>query len=192
MPIILPKNYLSYSAMTCWLTNKERFRREYFENAEKLETKYLHFGKMAAKAREGRELKPGEITEYEIRVEIKGVPILSYLDFYDSNNNIFEEDKTGKQPWTHTRVHQHEQLVYYATALRAKTGKMPQSCTLNWFETREHEGGGLHYDGVEFTGLVKNFPRVLDERECDRMEELILKVAEEISEAYKKYIEEEI
>lgn len=189
--ITLPKFYLSYSQMTCWLQNPERYKREYFENSDKLDTKYLRFGKASAKRREERELKPGERTEYEIEVNIKGIPILSYIDFYDSNNNIFEEDKTGKVPWTSVKVHKHEQLPFYATVLRAKIGKMPQSCTLNWFQTREQEGGGLQNE-IEYTGIEKSFTREFDESECDRIEDLILKVAEEISEAYKKFIEEQI
>lgn len=188
-PLILPKLHLSYSQMTMWMQNPSRYRREYFENQDKLETKYLRFGKGAAKAREGRSVKPGEFPEYEVRVEIKGVPILSFIDFYDGNNHIFEEDKTSKIPWTQTKVQQHEQLPFYCAVLRAKHGIMPQSCILNWFETREHEGGGLQND-IEFTGVEKSFTREFDERECDRIEELIAKVAEEISEAYIKFIEE--
>jgi len=173
------------------MQNPARYKREYFENEEKLDTKYLRFGKGAAQAREGREVKEGEFPEYEIMAYIKGVPVLSFLDFYDSNNHIFEEDKTGKVPWTQTKVQKHEQLPFYATMLRAKTGKMPESCILNWFETREQEGAGFQNE-IEFTGVVKSFKREFDERECDRIEELILKVAEEISEAYQNYIREQI
>lgn len=189
--IILPKAYLSYSQIMMWMQNPARYKREYFENEEKLDTKYLRFGKGAAQAREDREVKEGEFPEYEIMAYIKGVPVLSFLDFYDSNNHIFEEDKTGKVPWTQTKVQKHEQLPFYATMLRAKTGKMPESCILNWFETREQEGAGFQNE-IEFTGVVKSFKREFDERECDRIEELILKVAEEISEAYQNYIREQI
>jgi len=189
--LILPKNYLSYSAMTMWLQNKARYIKEYFEGGEKLDSKYLRFGKESAKTRENREVKPGEFPELELEVIIKGVPILSKIDFYDSNTHTFEEDKTGKCPWTPVRVQKHEQLPFYATVLRAKYGKKPERCTLNWFETKEAKEGGLHNE-IEFTGLVKSFDREFDESECDRMEDLILKVAEEISEAYQQYIKDQI
>jgi hypothetical protein len=189
--IILPKNYLSYSAMTMWLQNEARYRREYFEGGEKLDSKYLRFGKESARTRENRDVKPGEFPEYEIEVTIRGIPILAKIDFYDSNTHTFEEDKTGKHPWTRSRVQKHEQLPFYATVLRAKHGKMPEKCKLNWFETRDGKEGGLQND-IEFTGEVKSFEREFDESECDRIEDLILKVAEEISEAYQQYIKEQI
>ena len=43
--LILPKGYLSYSAMTMWLKSRDRFHREYFEDSDKLDTKFLRFGK---------------------------------------------------------------------------------------------------------------------------------------------------
>lgn len=188
--LLLPTGYVSYSQCMMWLQNPERYRKEYFDGQDKLDTKYLRFGKGAAQARENRVLKPGEITEFEVRVDVRGVPVLSFIDFYDSNNNIFEEDKTGKHPWTQSRVQKHEQLPFYATVLRAKTGKMPQSCKLNWFQTKENdEVGGLQNE-IEFTGVEKPFTREFDERECDRIEDMIVKVANEISEAYKQYIQE--
>lgn len=188
--LILPTGYLSYSQCMMWLQNPARYRSEYFEGQDKLDTKYLRFGKGSAQARERRDLKPGEITELKVEVNIKGVPVLSYIDLYDGNRHIFEEDKTGKVAWTQSRVQKHEQLPFYATVLRAKYGKMPLSCTLNWFQTNENnEQGGLQNE-IEFTGVEKSFIREFDERECDRIEDMIVKVANEISDAYKKFIQE--
>lgn len=188
--LILPTGYLSYSQWVMWRQNESRYHNEYFAGKEKLDTKYLRFGKGAAQVRENRVLKPGEQTELEIRVDIKGVPVLSYIDFYDGNNHVFEEDKTGKEPWTQSRVQRHEQLPFYATVLKAKTGIMPKSCTLNWFQTKENKDGSGLQNEIEFTGVEKSFTREFDERECDRIEDSIEKVANEISDAYKKFIEE--
>lgn len=186
--IILPKQYLSWSQMTMWLTSKDRYKREYFENQEKLNTKYLRFGKMHAEKREQRELANGEHTEFEMRVSINGVPVLSYLDFYDENQNIFEEDKTGKIPWTQAKVQKHDQLLFYATVLKAHKGKMPEYCTLNWIPTKENKGyknGGFEKETtISTTGEMVSFKRVFDEREVERMEKLISIVAQEISDNY--------
>ena len=188
--------------MACWIQNQARYRKEYFENLEKLDTKYLRFGKGIAELIESgkqKELLPDLIVyperEYEIRTEIRGIPILSYLDDYDPVKNVFREKKTGKLKWTQSRVQKHDQLVFYATALKAKTGKMPEYCDLDWIETKEtareivdfwREGDKI----LNITGRVTSFHREFDEREVERMENLIEKVAGEISAAYKKYLEE--
>jgi len=199
---ILPKGYLSYSAMTCWQTNQLRFRREYFEQGDKLDTKYLRFGKGIAKMiEEGKhktllpDLIVYEFPEFEIQCNVKGVEILSFIDNYDPTNNVFREIKTGKHAWTQSKVQKHEQLLFYATALKWATGKMPEYCDLDWIETKEgpvamddfwHENERM----INTTGRIVSFRREFDERELERMEDLIVKCATDISEAYVKFIEE--
>lgn len=200
--LVLPKPHLSWSQMSCWLSNPLRYRKEYFECGEKLDTKYLRFGKGVAELIETgkhKELIPDLVVydkpEYEIRTEIKGVPVLSYLDSYDSKGNVFREYKTGKIPWTQTKVQKHDQLTFYATSLKWSIGKIPEYCDLDWIETRE---GAVEVDDfwrenekiVQVTGRLKSFHREFDEREIERMESLIVRVATEISEAYRKFLEE--
>jgi len=184
------------------MTNPARFRREYFEGAPRLDTKYLRFGKGIAKMiEEGkhRQILPGlpvyQIPEYEIRVNVLGVPILSYLDNYDPERNVFLEYKTGIQPWDMARVIKHDQLLMYAVALKYKTGKMPKFCDLVWIKTKV--GGTEQRDfwhdnegEVNCTGEIVSFHREFQEPEIERMEKQILKVATEISDAYIKFINE--
>lgn len=200
--MILPRPHLSWSAMNCWMTNKDRFRREYFENADKLDSRYLRFGKgMAKMIEEGKhkELLPSLVVydtpEFEIRCNVLEVPILSYLDSYDSKNNVFREYKTGKVPWDQPRVQKHDQLTFYATALKYKTGNMPAYCDLDWIETRENTINPTDFwrEGehmIDVTGRILTFHREFDYREIERMEELITRYANQISEAYIKFIEE--
>ena len=199
---ILPKGYLSYSAMTCWMTNQMRFRREYFEHGDKLDTKYLRFGKGIAKMiEEGKhktllpDLIVYEFPEFEIQCNVKGVEILSFIDNYDPKLNVFREIKTGKHAWTLSKVQRHEQLLFYATALKHSVGKMPEYAHLDWIETKDEkkipddfwrEGEGE----INVTGKIVSFKREFDEREIDRMSDLIVRCANEISIAYKKFIEE--
>lgn len=182
------------------MSNPERFRKEYFENSEKLDTKYLRFGKGIAELIEQgkhKELLPDlvvyELPEFEIRVDIMGVPMLAYLDGYDPVKNVFGEYKTGKHPWTQTKVQKHDQLTLYATMLKQLTGKMPEYCDLFWIETKE---GSVEVEDfwrtnekqINVTGRIVPFRREFDEREIDRMEFIIQKAAEEISEAYLEFI----
>jgi hypothetical protein len=136
-----------------------------------------------------------DTTEFEIRTQVLGVPILSYIDNYDSKNNVFREVKTGKIPWTQSKVIKHGQLVFYATALKHSCGKIPEYCDLDWLETKEEsiDAGDFWRENekiVQVTGKIKSFHREFDEREIEKMEELIVKSAEEISEAYQEFLRE--
>lgn len=198
--LILPKPHLSWSSINCWLTSPERFRREYFENSDKLDTKYLRFGKGIAELIEKgkhKELLPDLVVypkpEFKIQVEIEGVPMLAYLDGYDDVNNVFGEYKTGKNPWTQQKVQKHDQLTLYATLLKKLTGKMPEYCDLFWIETKEgpvevEDFWRSNEKEINVTGRIVPFHREFDDREIDRMEHVIRKAAEEISEAYQEFI----
>lgn len=200
--LILPKPHLSWSQLSCWLSNPTRYRKEYFEAGEKLDTKYLRFGKGVADLIEKgihKELLPDLVVydkpEFEIKTNVLGVPILAYLDTYNSTENVFREYKTGKIPWTKQRVIKHGQLVFYAVALKHSVGKVPEYCDLDWIQTKE---GGMEIEDfwrsnekqINVTGIIKSFHREFDEREIEKMEQLIVKVANEISEAYQAFLKE--
>jgi hypothetical protein len=184
------------------MTNPDRFRREYFECGKKMDTKYLRFGKDVAgliETGKHKELLPDllvyDTPEFEIRTDVCGVPILSYLDSYDSKNNVFYEFKTGKAPWTQAKVIKHGQLVFYATALKHSTGKIPAYCDLQWIQTKDGKTEGTDFwregeDIINVTGYIKSFHREFDEREIEKMEELIVKSANQISEAYQNFLKE--
>lgn len=200
--ILLPKVHLSWTQLNTWMTNPDRYKRETFEGGKKLDTKFLRFGKdIATLIEDGKhkdllpDLEVYDTPEHEIRIEIAGIPILAYLDSYCSKTNNFREYKTGTIPWTQSKVQKHDQLVFYATALKWSTGKTPEFCDLDWIETKEYhepttdfwrEGGKI----IGVTGRIKSFHREFDEREINRMEQLIIRTATEISEAYIKYINE--
>lgn len=200
--LILPKPHLSWSQMSCWLSNPVRYRKEYFECGEKLDSKYLRFGHGIHELIENgkyKELLPDLVVynkhELEVKCEVKGVPTLSYIDSYDEKQNVFRDTKTGKIPWTKAKVIKHGQLVFYATVLKCSTGKMPEYCHLDWIETKE---GSVEVDDfwrtgekqLNVTGRVVSFYRPFDEREIQKMEDLIVKVATEISDAYQEFLKE--
>jgi len=199
---LLPKPHLSWSQFTCWKSNQERYIREYMLNGEKLDTNALRFGKsIASDIEEGKfQEKIPTLTvyseiEYEIRTDCEGVPILSYLDTYDPILNMFREYKTGKVKWTNTKVQKHDQLTFYALAIKLKHGTMPESCTLDWLVTKHKKAkkpGGLHNSSetIALTGEIHSFVRYFDERELDRMQKEIVRTAQEITEAYRRLISE--
>jgi hypothetical protein len=200
--LILPKPYLSWSQLSCWLSNPVRYRKEYFENGDKLSSKYLTFGSGIHKMIEDgtyKKLLPDLIVydknEFEIKTNVLGIPVLSYIDTYNSVNNVFRDTKTGKIPWTKAKVVKLGQLVFYATALKHSCGKIPEYADLDWIETKEGSVEVSDFwreneNQINVTGRVVSFHREFDEREIEKMENLIVKVANEISEAYIKFIKE--
>ena len=136
-----------------------------------------------------------DISEHEIKTDVLGVPILSYLDVYDSVNNVFREDKTGKIPWTKAKVIKHGQLLFYAVALKHSIGEVPEYCDLDWIQTKDvsvetEDFWRQNEKKVNITGKIVSFHRPFDEREIEKMEKLIVKTAKEISEAYKSFLKE--
>lgn len=207
--LILPKPHLSWSQMQVWQSNPERYRREYFESGEKLDTKFLRFGKNIAELIESgqhKELLPDlecyDSPEYKIETTVMHiVPCLSFIDSYNDvatpqcPANVFREYKTGKIPWTKAKVQKHDQLVFYATMLKWSKGTMPEYCDLDWIETKEQADESVDFwreSGkiINVTGRIVSFHREFDEREIERMENLIVKVAYEISDAYQAYLRE--
>jgi hypothetical protein len=142
------------------------------------------------------DLETYDTPEHKIEVRVKHIiPCLSFLDSYDSKLNIFREYKTGKIPWTKVKVQKHDQLVFYATTLKWSTGKMPEYCDLDWIETKESQEETVDFwrennKIINVTGRIISFHREFDEREIERMEELIVKVAWEISDSYQSYLAE--
>lgn len=198
--LLLPRVHLSWTQMNTWMTSPERYKREVFMGGQKLDTKFLRFGKDIATLIESgkhKELLPDlpvyDTPEFEIYIEVAGVPILAYLDCWDSKTNNFIEYKTGKIPWTQSKVQKHDQLTFYATALKWATGNIPEYCDLIWIETKETKGESEDFwrepaKKIEVTGRLISFHREFDPREISRMEQQIIRTATEISEAYIKHI----
>lgn len=221
--------------MYCWLTNKARYAKEYFEDGEKLDTRYLRFGSQFSKMVEKlceimiripnrhlaiqelkkeykmdenmetvlMELEIDGISEYQIGnsgkkddknpvCKVRGeVPILAFLDKYVGTN--IREYKTGIAPWTLAKVQKHDQLPFYGVGLKWSGRSLPLFADLDWIETKETQEQSTDFwrEGdkiISATGRIKTFHREFDEREFERMEDLIIKVAWDISDAYQNHL----
>lgn len=188
LDLLLPTGYLSYSQYKCWKTSKKRYIEEYFKGGKKLDTKYLRFGK------DYKHTFSYDVQEPLLNPEVCGVPTLGYIDdFQTISPYCFNEFKTGKIAWTEKKVQQHEQLPWYAMQIKWQYGAMPPFCDLIWIETVENLKGTF-WDradkAVKATGKIVPFRRDFDEREVERLEKDVVKVALEISNAYKAFIQE--
>lgn len=211
--LCLPKPHLSWSQMSVWKQNKARYEKEYFASGEKLKSDFLDFGSsISSQIEDGTiakvlpDLEVYPSIEHEIKVIINGVPVLIYIDSFRPEDLNFREYKTGKwgktkggkrvAAWDRAKVQKHGQLLFYASGIRAKYGKMPERCDLDWIPTKEEEHEKVENDSpfssrkkrvINVTGEIYSFGREFDERELDKMDEEILKIALEISEAYRAY-----
>ena len=210
--LLLPKGYLSYSAMELWLRDREGYRQRYYLKEDWFSTPYTEFGNVVGEALENRDwdypalapvrgqIPQGTHPEHLIEVEINGVPILGKLDDFDLQDFSIEEYKTGirndgKAPWDRVKVRKHKQLTLYTLMVKHKYGTYNPKIKLTWMETewgricKEVEFGGSKIQecelGLRLTGHVEVFKRTIAEWELDRLEVIIRETAEEISEDYK-------
>ncbi len=211
--LVLPKGYLSYSAMELWLRDRPAYRARYYLGEPYLSTPYTEFGNTIGKALEERDwdhpvLAPvrgkvpqGTHPEHKLEVEIAGVPILSYLDDFHLQTYAIEEYKTGirdrdgKAPWDRVKVRKHKQLTLYTLMVKEKYGHWNPDIQVTWMETEwtricspiEFAGSVLEdcQVGLRLTGHVETFKRTIAAWELERMEHFIRTTAEEISEDYK-------
>lgn len=201
----LPKQYLSYSQVSLWLKNKEQYRSKYYLNEPTFETTESLYGKLIAKIMED----PVEIAknptlalvprysepEYDITVDIEGIPVRGYIDSYDPDTHSFYEYKTSHtNSWNKVSVAKHLQLPFYSLLIEEKHKKVNRTCHLVWIETEfskktiEFAGHTLEADSRELrlTGKIETFKRIIPKWERERVRQLIVKVAEEIHEDYKR------
>lgn len=212
--IHLPKDYLSYSALSLWKRDPDGYRKRYYEGEPYFSTPYTEFGNKVGGELEA--MAKGEIDDYfdpilhkvpyysnpeqKIEVDIAGVPFLMYLDSFDPDSLEILEYKTGivgpggREPWGRVQVRKHTQLPIYTLGVKLKYGSYNPKIKLVWMETKwstvDHE---LKFQdkviserrpGLKLTGRVETFEREIADWELDRMENIIRKAAEEISEDY--------
>lgn len=197
----LPKLHISYSQIQLWKSNKDRYRKLYYDNnsAYKLNNTGLDYGKVVADALEkGIEtgdlltdaamllLPKYDVADKEILVEIKtkdgSFCVLGRPDSMNSITNEFYEFKTGKGAWTQNKAQKHPQMVFYGMLIYLKYKVVLDHAHLVWLETMDT------IDGVKPTGHVESFRvtfTLLDILNCIAE---TTKVAKEIEIDYACYI----
>ncbi len=161
------KSYLSWSQLSTFERSPSLYVRMYFEG-ERLDNKYLRFGKKLANRLETGEpikdnpplemaaslLPSSPVREYKLIVDYDGILLLSKLDGFDEKKLILREVKSGKR-WTQNMVDRNDQITFYATAIWKKFKRLPRKIYLDWVETDELDNGA-----IIATGRVKTFETV--------------------------------
>lgn len=200
----LPKGYLSHSQIDCWQKSKQDYRKRYYEGRSMYITPELEFGKLVGGQYEALhkgepvelihpvigDIPRGTTPEYELKCELRGVPVLGYIDSYNEENRRIDELKTGKTPWTQARVDRHAQLKMYASCIKQLHGSYDPYVYLHWLETENCEDDVL-IDGIavgtrriQLTGRLETFRTTVMVNDIIEYEKLVEDVAREISNDY--------
>jgi hypothetical protein len=204
--IQLPKGYISYSQLTLWQANQQRYKDMYFDGRYELNTSNAgqEYGKIVADALEN-ELDTGDVLtdsamlilpKYDVRdKEIRAnldtkdgrIIVLGKPDAMNSETKDFYEYKTGKNPWTKKKAQNHLQMHFYAMVIYLAYGVLLKEAKLVWIETEILDGfdeEGFAKKIVKPTGRVEAFPVVFTLNEILETMALTAKVCQEIEIAY--------
>ena len=190
-----------------WLKNKDQYRKKYYLNEKPFFTVETLYGKKIGELMES----PEEIakhpvlmnvprypeSEFSIKIEVEGIPIMGYIDSYDPDTHSFYEYKTSRtNMWTPVTVAKHLQLPFYSFLIEQSSGKVNRECHLIWLETAFLEKS-IMFDGnelisdsreLELTGKIVSFPRKIYKWERKLIKETIIRVAGEIHNDYNNFL----
>ena len=168
LKIKTPRPYLSWSQLSLWEKSPFEYAKAYIYSDERVATNpFMELGKELAEALEKDEWGNGEspdielarillpsYPEREVQLDgiVNGVPIRGKLDGFDRTKLRLGEYKTGRAPWTQTRVDAFGQLSFYALLISQNFGKPPATIHLHWVPSFYDEQGEL-----KLKGEVKTF-----------------------------------
>jgi hypothetical protein len=203
MKLILPKDYLSYSALTLFEKNKADFRKRYYEGLKLPDTKYSRFGR---EVHEQIDTDPQfadirlPVAEHKMTVKVEGIPILGYIDTFCPETFNFGEYKSGirkpdgKPRWTAVDVAKHDQLPFYSLLIQEKYGAKINKTYLVWLETeiKKHTitQGGVEIvlsQEMKLTGYRERFDRKIYQYDRDRIKKWIITSAKQIHDDYEQW-----
>lgn len=172
--IQLPSGCLSYSQVSLWLADKNRYKEIFFNKNDgaRFMNEGMVYGKIVADALEAgtetgdlmTDMAISLLTKYEVRdEEMEGIlktkdgeiKIVSHPDTFDPHTLSFREYKTGKVKWTQKKADNWFQLKFYAMLIFIKYGKIPPEVHLDWIETFKDTDGKIKPTGRVETFLVK-------------------------------------
>lgn len=159
------RDYFSYSQYALFNSSPKAFYKRYGLNEIPPTTKYQRFGKELMESLEFVTTEYNEVFWKDVSEKIKAViqlgkveekieisvsgfdkKLLGIIDALSITDKFFVEIKTGKIPWTQSRVLKDEQVLFYALLIYRSTGNIP-TASLLWAETEEDVNGDIAYTG---------------------------------------------
>lgn len=199
--LLLPRGYLSSSALDLWESSPKQYAKKYFAGEDiDRPNDFMTFGKRLAQHNETGEFADDAMVvfaknflpsfgncEYELTTVLKtaygDIKLLGKLDDFNPPANEIYEHKTGKTIWTETRVRNHGQLKFYAVMRHNECGEIPRQI-LHWIETVKVG------DTVRPSGRVERFEYVATLEEVEEKKRQIINACLQIDRAYRQYLKE--
>lgn len=209
--LMLPRGYLSWSAMQTFKRNKEQFIRHYiYGEPHEYNSPSIDFGKTFAEDIEKRKKHADPVMDTMLR-SIPKMPRAEYamdaiipskygkfkvvgkLDQFDPMSGDFDEFKTGFRKWTQNMAQEHGQMKFYAMMVYLKLGITASKKTLVWIETERRENPYTGSpEGIVLTGNVKRFTVGYTLADILTFMDEVSDVAKEISDIYQEEINKTI
>lgn len=199
--LTLPKEHISVSQVQLWEQDPIAYQKKYFIGIPDKPSPFMDFGKQFAKdiedykAGEQREFnfppqflettKLYPYVEYKLEHDFTDFKFLGFIDNMSEDNEIVVDFKTGTAPWTQARLEESLQMQIYSTIIFYQFQVIP-TCFINYWQTR------LRGKEVLWTGINEIYKHTFNFQEMAAAEMRVRRAAREISEAYDKYLNDDL
>lgn len=205
MELLLPKGYISWSALDLFEKSEQKYIDKYFFKKDESWTNgYMVFGKKFAKAKETGDCGDDTLLEWAVNAtpsygnaEYKlesvlqtpygAIKLLSYLDDYQKDLCKILEYKTGTTPWTQAKVQKHGQLHFYAVSINSSIGINPEQ-SLIWIPTTDKDDNGNKIPVRPTGDDPVTFPYQASLFELKEMEKRITRAVVRIDKLYREHL----
>ncbi|MGB3495749.1 MAG: PD-(D/E)XK nuclease family protein [Elainellaceae cyanobacterium] len=214
--IVLPKkneegkSYISYSQYNKWKSDKKDYIKSYFLGERFEGNAYTDFGSLIGEALENNDFSgftPEEVKllskvtrldqfEREIVWDFGDFFVKGFIDTNDSLLDSIKPDakevvtkivdyKTGASNKVSVyEADDYDQVAIYAGAIEQETGHLP---TKGWVELIERTGNPFKGEELKLGKKVFTIPQDVSKKKIEETRAKVLKVAKEISAAYKVF-----
>ena len=216
------KNRFHFSDWMTWKQSKERYVKQFFNGRDDLNTKAIQFGSYVMHLMEFDQDHPLVVdiprhphVEYDLRCMLGGViPIETHPDSIDIDNTLgLYEYKTALEhrAWNSRMVYKQQQISFYQMCVRElKNNYNPDENYIVEIPTQRkdfEEHDGVRWESTEAVKYreitratledgsympVKLHRRVVTDIEMDKLKDDVITSALEVSDLYKKYLENEL
>jgi len=199
--LLLPRGYLSWSALDLFEKSEKDFINKYFYGEDNNRgNDFMTFGKEFALAKETGDCKGDEMLQFavdstpkldspeekiyaDLKTPYGAIRVLAIPDDFSERLGRVLEFKTGKTVWTKARVQKHGQLKFYSVAILEKYGINPE-IELWWIQTL------FAGDKVRPTGKIEKFQYQATPYDIKQMRDRIIKACLRIDKLYRIHLKQ--
>jgi hypothetical protein len=202
MALLLPTGELRHSQAELWESSKPSYIKRYFENGPNAHSPEMTFGSLIANTLDRNPTHPLvadiprlRVSELELSATIGGVPFGGRLDTHDRITLEIFDHKTGKKKPSGVVLKKYiRQLIRYTLLVKKNNnGDYHKKPSIIWIPTKnvaEKDEHGVVWEEkiIARAGPVEVIPYTVTQSELDHAEKEIVRIANEISEAYKAWL----